>query len=79
VNYNVAITNEITTKLIMQIGRDLAKINQYAPEMVCIEGLAAGLIASAAVRYNKHPDELMDAFCVGVKERFTQIIYGPKQ
>lgn len=76
---NVAKTNEMTTALVMQVGRDVAALGRFALEMVVVEGLAAGLIASSAVRYNQHPDELVEAFCIGVKERVTQIIYGPKQ
>lgn len=71
--------NELTAKLIKTVGRDVGQITDFGPKMVCIEGLAAGLIALAAVQHNKQPDELVEAFCAGIRERVTQLIYGQKQ
>jgi hypothetical protein len=71
--------NDITGNLIKKFGREVAEIGEFEPEMVCLEGLAAGLIAFNAVRYNRQPDEIVDAFCEGVRERLNRIVYGAKQ
>lgn len=71
--------NDITATLIKRFGTEVAAIGQFEAEMVCLEGLAAGLIAFNAARYNRQPDELTEAFCEGVRERVTRLIYGEKQ
>lgn len=71
--------NELTAKLIKSVGREVGAIEAFAPKMVCIEGLMAGLIVLAAHQHNKQPDELVDAFCAGIRERVTKTIYGRQQ
>ena len=70
--------NDLTTELIKNVGRALGRLD-YAPRMVCIEGLAAGLIAFTATQYNKNPEELVEAFCERVRQRVDMAIYGRKQ
>lgn len=71
-------TNALTAELIKTVGRIVGSI-PYTAKMVCIEGLAAGLIVLVATQHNKQPDELTDAFCEGVRERVTRAIYGRQQ
>jgi hypothetical protein len=71
--------NDLTASLIREFGAKMAAIGQFETEMVAVEGMVAGLIAFNAVRYNKQPDELVEAFCEGLRERVTRLIYGEKQ
>lgn len=70
--------NDLTTELIKNVGRTLGALD-FVPRMVCIEGLAAGLIAFTAVQYNRSPEEMVEAFCERVRERVDLAIYGRKQ
>lgn len=71
--------NEVTADLIKSVGLLIGAIGEFEPEMVVLEGLAAGLIAANAHRYNRQPDEIVEAFCEGVRERVNGLIYGAKQ
>lgn len=71
--------NAVVSRLIKQFGVEVAALGEFEAEMVCLENVAAGLIGSAAVRYNKQPDQLSEAFVEGVRERVTHLIYGRKQ
>lgn len=73
-------TNDLTASLVKSVGGELAKSGLgFEQQMICLEGLATALIAFYAIRHNKHPDELVEAFSAGVRERLTQVIYGAKQ
>lgn len=63
--------NALTADLVREVGHHLAQIGDFAAEMVCLEGLAAGLIAANAIRFNRHPEEITEAFCAGLRERVT--------
>lgn len=69
--------NDLTTELVKDVGRALGKLD-FAPRMVCIEGLAAGLIAFTAIQYNKSPEEMVEAFCERLRQRVDLAIYGRK-
>lgn len=71
--------NDLTADLIKKFGVDVASLGGFEPEMVCLEGLVAGLIAFNAYRYNRHPDQMVEAFCDGLRERVDRLIYGAKQ
>lgn len=71
-------TNESIARLIRSFGAEVADINDFAQEMVVLEGVVAGIVAFNARRYNKHPDELTVALCAGIRERVTKLIYGNK-
>ncbi len=73
------VINETTQALIKQLGRDIGKIGDFNAEIVIMEGVAAGFIAFNAIRYNKQPDEIVEAFCQGLRERVDRIIYRTKQ
>jgi hypothetical protein len=72
-------TNDTTARLIRSFGSEVAGIGNFAQEMVILEGVVAGIIGFNAARYNKHPDELTEALCAGIRERVTRLIYGNKQ
>lgn len=71
--------NDVTAALIKKFGVEVASLGAFEPEMVCLEGLVAGLIAFNAVRYNRHPDQMVETFCAGLRERVDRLIYGTKQ
>jgi hypothetical protein len=71
--------NELTAKLIKSVGVEVGTIDHFGPKMVCIEGLMAGLIVLAVHQHNKQPDELVEAFCSGLRARVTALIYGRPQ
>lgn len=74
-----AAVNALTTELIKDVGLRTGLLGDFGAEMIVIEGLVAGLIGSAALRYNRHPDEIVAALTAGIKERTEYLIYGPKQ
>lgn len=69
--------NDLTTELVKDVGRVLGKLD-FVPRMVCIEGLAAGLIAFTAIQYNKSPEEMVETFCERIRQRVDLAIYGRK-
>lgn len=71
--------NDHTSDLIRKFGREVAKIGEFEAEMVCVEGMIAGLIAFNALRHNRNPEEVADIFCDGLRERLTRLLYGEKQ
>ncbi len=71
--------NDLTTSLIREFGIKVAATGEFEIEMVVLEGIVAGLIAFNAVRYNRQPDEIVEAFCEGLRERVTRLVYGEKQ
>jgi|HubBroStandDraft_4_1064222.scaffolds.fasta_scaffold481567_2 hypothetical protein len=62
--------NDLTVELIKGVGTVIGSLDKFESEMVVIEGLVAGLIASAAIRYNRQPEEIVEALTDGIRERY---------
>jgi len=71
--------NALVMKTITGFGVELAELDSFAGEIIVIENVAAGLIASACVRYNKDPNTTIDLFTSALKVRLDEVVYGRKQ
>lgn len=68
--------NALTRLLVRSVGQTVGASGEFKTEMVVIEGLVAGLIVSAALRYNRQPEDIIEALSTGIKERVDRAIYG---
>lgn len=71
--------NDLTKKFIMSFGLEVGELNDFTAEMVVLEGVVAGLVVSAAVRFNRQPDDLIQILAEGIQQRADRLIYGEKQ
>ncbi len=73
------VINTIVEDLVQTTGRRIFEMRSFTDELIILENFTAAVLAVEAKTHNKQPEELFEAFCKGVKERFEFAIYGPKQ
>lgn len=71
--------NKMIREVLPVIGSTVAELGDFAEEMMIAERLAAMLLVSACVRYNKQPEDVVAAFNIGFKQAVDDAVYGKKQ
>lgn len=71
--------NLLLEKFLPEMNNTISLIDHPVAEFILLEGLTAGALLTLCIRHNRDPDQLIEAFTEGLRERFKEILEGDEE